>query len=129
MDCLAEVKQRFLFSEATHPEGKPTKLLFRRVSTKFQDNFIPTLSPIPGSSERPVHAKADILADAWTQILQQKPPIAAAVEEMRNWVGDDEVGRLAKEPVIADITEGEVFAALMAGEEDKESGLYRLGNG
>ncbi|OWY97732.1 reverse transcriptase [Phytophthora megakarya] len=68
-------------------DQKTTKEFFRRVSTKFGDNVIPTLQPVDGCPKREVHDKANILADAWTPILQQSPGSPEAQRSVLSWIG------------------------------------------
>ncbi|GMF63763.1 unnamed protein product [Phytophthora fragariaefolia] len=88
-----------LFRDATHWTGKTTKAMFRRVSTKFADNVIHRLDPIPGAPPRSIHEKADILADAWQPIFQQTAsdrefvkPVAAWDQQQGKAAGPDRLG-------------------------------------
>lgn len=125
----ADIRQRKLFRDATHWTGKTTKALFRRVSNKFGDNLIHRLDPVPGAPPRAVHAKADILADAWQPILQQPATQQDNIDVVVGWDRGTEPASPEQTAIADIITEDEVRSALRACKPDKAAGPDRLGNG
>ncbi|KAG3074280.1 hypothetical protein PI124_g20596 [Phytophthora idaei] len=130
-DCNCErtsARQRRVLDEATNWDGKTMKALFRKASSKFQNNTVRRLNPVPGCQARDVHAKAEIFADAWSPILQQpvrrpdtQADVAAWIEQVIEMTPDQEA-------VAAELTETEVPAAFADCKTGKANGPDLLGN-
>ncbi|KAE8993208.1 hypothetical protein PR001_g20729 [Phytophthora rubi] len=118
----ATAGKKRLFREATHRTAKTTKALFKRISTKFGDNVVHRLDPIPGAPHRSVHAKADILADAWQPILQQAATAAESVRHVVAWNENVDTPSTEQAAIADAFTEDEVPTALKACKPDKAAG-------
>ncbi|KAI9982763.1 hypothetical protein PInf_008761 [Phytophthora infestans] len=130
-DCkreLAALRQRRAFTEGGHWTGKTTKLRFKRVSAKYQDNTIRRLDPVEGAPDRDVHDKHNIFGDAWTPILQQPATPCHAVTEVTEWMDAPASTSPEQLAVAGTITELEVTAAIQACKVGKATGPDRLGN-
>ncbi|KAE9281929.1 hypothetical protein PR003_g27539 [Phytophthora rubi] len=124
----AVAHQRRLFREGGHGEGKTTKAMFRRVSTKYADNEIHCLDAAIDHQARGVHEKADTLADAWSPIFQQPGSSKKARAEVLSWLGTKRQYETDLADLIESFTEAEVAAAIGASKPGKACGPDRLGN-
>ncbi|KAJ8575389.1 hypothetical protein ON010_g3826 [Phytophthora cinnamomi] len=116
-DCQrarSSLHQRRHFAAATHWDGKTTRDFFRRISSKFSDNTIHRLDPLPGAPARGVHGKANILADAWCPILQQTAPNAASQDDVAGWIEEVTHPTSEQEAIVTEITTAEIEAAFAA---------------
>ena len=87
--------------------------MFQRISCRFGDNVIPTLRPAEGHPNRGVFEIAEILADAWSPILQ-----GSAIRAERAIVADwmqagptDDVGGLETQNLFTTATLTAAFKA------------------
>ncbi|CAI5722515.1 unnamed protein product [Peronospora destructor] len=101
--------------------------MFQRISCRFGDNVIPTLRPAEGHPKRGVFGKAEILADAWSPILQGSATRAgkAIVVEWMQAGSTDDVSDLETQTLFTTDTLDAAFKACKTG---KACGPDRLGN-
>ncbi|CAI5724392.1 unnamed protein product [Peronospora destructor] len=120
-------RQRRLFRSHTWRRGQTTKAMFQRISCRFGDNVIPTLRPAEGNPKRGVFEKAEILADAWSPILQGSATRAgkAIVVEWMPAGSTDDVSDLETQTLFTTETLDAAFKACKSG---KACGPDRLGN-
>ncbi|KAE9331557.1 hypothetical protein PR003_g14955 [Phytophthora rubi] len=124
----AALQQRRLFQNGAHRQGKTTKAVFRRVSTKYSNNDIGRLDAAAGHTARGVHDKADTLADAWQPIFQQPATKAEDRAEALTWLGPRDQFKPALQELEEPFTEAEVAKAISECKPGKACGPDRLGN-
>lgn len=121
-------RQRQLIRNNTHWNGKTSKSFFQRVPNKLSDNTIRHLEPIPGDLPRSVHDKVDILADAWTSILQQLSTEHTSVADVEAWAKTRERPTQTQMAVVGEITEADLRDAFRRCQPGKAASPDRLGN-
>lgn len=120
-------KRRELVVKSAWSSKVSTKHFFQRICTKYGDNVIPTLKHRKQGNARPIHDKADILADSWRTNFNgeasTKEDIEAYVARHKdNWAHED------LSDVDAEITEEEVAEAIRKCKREKACGPDDLTN-
>ncbi|GMG17418.1 unnamed protein product [Phytophthora fragariaefolia] len=112
--------QRLLRSHAWWA-GQTAKQFFKRISNKFTDNFVPTLTKATGERAADPTDKADLFADSWESIMQGIPS-TLRVDEGCQWMVQRDGGDVEHLAVEDFITTSAVASEIKASKPNKARG-------
>jgi hypothetical protein len=125
-DGRRTLRRRVLIAKHDWSAKATTKALYRRISTKFGDNTIKALVSKEGGPPRKEDDKANIMRDAWEEILNggvENADRDAFIDRYRHkWA------KVEMEELDDEITEEVVRAAITACKTGKACGPDDLGN-
>ncbi|GMF43886.1 unnamed protein product [Phytophthora fragariaefolia] len=119
--------QRLFQTYAWRP-GQTTKRFFKRVSSKFIDNYIPALRTPDGTVAHDTQTKAETVANGRRHILQEEPTATEAIDCVCHWMEQHDGDDFKHLAMAAIITEGTVAQALRAYKPGKAFVPDRLRN-